>query len=94
VRALSFSSGVLAPSSGLDASLKSHADGLRAQGRQFVYGFLLLRVPPDGGLEKKLAGLGVRLFGPHVNHQKARLPIGSLDAVAALPEVEWVGVRS
>ena len=93
-RALSFSSGVLARSSGLDPALQAHADGLRAQGRQFVYGFLLLRVPLDGALEKKLAGLGVRLLGPHVNHQKARLPIGSLDAVAALPEVEWVGVRS
>ena len=51
-RALSFSSGVLAPSSGLDPALKAHADGLRAQGRQFVYGFLLLRVPPDEALEK------------------------------------------
>jgi len=29
-RALSFSSGVLAPSSGLDPALKAHADGLRA----------------------------------------------------------------
>jgi Subtilase family/CARDB len=91
-RSLSFSSGVLAPSSGLDAALKSHADGLRAQGRQFVYGFLLLRVPPEGTLQKKLAALGVQLLGPHVNHQKARLPVGSLEAIAALADVEWLGV--
>jgi subtilisin family serine protease len=93
-RALSFSSGVLAPSSGLDPALKAHADGLRAQGRQFVYGFLLLRAPSSDALEKKLAGLGVELLGPHDDHQKARLPIGSLHAIAALPDVEWIGVSS
>jgi len=93
-RALSFSSGVLAPSSGLDPALKAHADGLRAQGRQFVYGFLRLRGPLDGALEKTLAGLGVELLGPHDYHHKARLPVGSLQAVAALPDVEWVGVSA
>ena len=93
-RALSFSSGVLAPSSGLDPALKAHADGLRAQGRQFVYGFLLLRVPPDAALETKLASLGVQLLGPHDDHHKARLPVGSLEAIAKLPEVEWVGVSA
>jgi hypothetical protein len=85
---------VLAPSSGLDPALKAHADGLRAQGRQFVYGFLLLRAPSSDALEKKLAGLGVELLGPHDDHQKARLPIGSLHAIAALPDVEWIGVSS
>ena len=93
-RSLSFSSGVLAPSSGLDPALKAHADGLRAEGRQFVYGFLLLRAPSSDALEKKLAGLGVELLGPHDDHQKARLPIGSLHAIAALPGVEWIGVSS
>ncbi len=93
-RALSFSSGVLAPSSGLDPALKAHADGLRAQGRQFVYGFLRLRVRPDEALEKSLAGLGVQLLGPHDDHHKVRLPIGSLQAVAALPDVEWIGVSA
>ena len=93
-RALSFSSGVLAPSSGLDPALKAHADGLRAQGRQFVYGFLLLRVRLDEALEKKLAGLGVELLGPHDDHHKARLPVGSLEAIAAMADVEWVGVSA
>ena len=57
-----------------------------------MYGFLLLRVPPEGTLQKKLAALGVQLLGPHVNHQKARLPVGSLEAIAALADVEWLGV--
>ena len=57
-RGLSFSSGVRAAASGLDPALRAHAGGLRAQGREFVYGFLLLRVPPDEALERTLAGLG------------------------------------
>jgi subtilisin family serine protease len=93
-RALSFSSGVLAPSSGLDPALKAHADGLRAQGRQFVYGFLLPRVRLDEALERKLAGLGVQLLGPHDDHHKARLPVGSLEAIAAMADVEWIGVSA
>jgi subtilisin family serine protease len=92
-RSLSFSSGVLARSSGLDPALKAHADGLRAQGRPSVYGFLLLRVPPQG-IETKLEGLGVKLLGPHDDHQKVRLPVGSLQAVAALAAVEWLGVSA
>ena len=94
LRALSFSSGDLVPSSGLDPALKAHADGLRAQGRQFVYGSLLPRVRLDEALEKKLAGLGVELLGPHDDHQKARLPVGSLEAIAKLAEVEWVGASA
>jgi subtilisin family serine protease len=93
-RSLSFSSGLLAASAGLDPALKAQADRLRSQGGQFVYGFLLLRTPLEGALEKKLAGLGVRLLGPHDSHHKARLPVGSVDALAALPEVEWVGVSA
>ena len=93
-RALSFSSGDLAPSFGLDPSLKAHADGLRAQGRQFVYGFLLPRVRLDEALERKLAGLGVELLGPHDDHHKVRVPVGSLDAIAAMADVEWLGVSA
>ena len=91
-RALSFSSGFFAPPPGLDAALKARADRVRAEGRSFVYGFLLLRTPPDGKLESTLARLGVQLLGPHDDHHKARVPVASLDSVAALPEVEWVGV--
>ena len=59
-----------------------------------MYGFLRLRGPLAGALEKTLAGLGVELLGPHDYHHKARLPVGSLPAVAALPDVEWVGVSA
>ena len=93
-RGLSFSSGVLAPASGLDPALRAHADTLRAQGSQFVYAFLRLRVSPDAALEMKLAGLGVQLLGPHDDHQKVRLPVGSIEAIAALPDVEWLGASA
>ena len=43
---------------------------------------------------RQLAGLGVQLLGPHDDHHKARLPVGSLEAIAALPEVEWLGVSA
>ena len=59
-----------------------------------MYGFLLPRVRLDEALEKKLAGLGVELLGRHDDHQKARLPVASLEAIAALAEVEWVGVSA
>src|SRR6185295_17422239 len=91
-RGLSFASGVRAAASGLDPALAIHADGLRAEGHEFVYGFVLLRAPLDEKLEKKLIDLGLSFLGPHDDHQKAQLPIASLDAIAALPEVEWVGV--
>ena len=94
-RGLSFSSGRLAPATGLDPALASSARGLRGgDGRQYVYGFLLLRAPADEALEKKLAGLDVELLGPHDDHHKARLPMALLPAIAALPEVEWLGVSS
>jgi hypothetical protein len=91
-RSLSFSSGFFTPSSGLDPALKAQADRVRVDGRPFVYGFLLLRVPPDGPLQSALASLGVRLLGPHDDHQKVGVPVESLEAVARLPEVEWFGV--
>ncbi len=93
-RGLRFSSGGLAPASGLDSALAAHTHGLRAEGRQYVYGFLLLRVPVDEALQNKLAGLDVELLGPHDDHHKARLPVASLQAIAAMPEVEWVGVSA
>ena len=93
-RGLRFSSGGLAPASGLDPALAADTHGLRAEGRQSVYGFLLLRVPVDETLQNKLAGVGVELLGPHDDHHKARLPVASLQAIAAMPEVEWVGVSA
>ncbi len=94
-RGLGFASGVLPPASGLDPALNDHAaNALRAQGHQFVYGFVLLRGRLDEALENKLADLGVVFLGPHDDHHKARLPVGSLRAIAALPEVNWVGMSA
>src|SRR5262245_48035468 len=93
-RALSFSSGVLPPASGLDPALTASADGVRARGRSHVYAFLRLRVPLDGTVQKALAAHGVKLLGPHDTHHKARLPVSALRAVAALPDVEWIGVSA
>jgi len=91
---LSFSSGVLARRSGLDPALRHHAAGPALRGRRLVYGFLRLRVPLDETVERRLADLGVTLLGPHDDHHKARLPVASLEQIAKLPEVEWVGVSS
>ena len=57
-----------------------------------MYGFVRLTVPRDKALEQLLAGLGVHLLGPHDDHHKARLPVGSLAALATMPEVAWLGV--
>jgi hypothetical protein len=89
-KGLSFSTGALAPASGLDAALQTQA--LAVQGRLFVYGFVLLRGRPDEAVERQLASFGVELLGPHDDHHKARLPDGSLAALAATPEVAWLGV--
>jgi hypothetical protein len=95
-RGLSFSSGRLAPATGLDPALMGHAHGRRTEGRAaaHVYGFLLLRVPVDDALQEKLAGLDVELLGRHDDHHKARLPVASLPAIAGMPEVEWVGLSA
>src|SRR5262249_50103393 len=50
-RGLSFASGVRAVASGLDPSLAARAGSLRADGHEFVYGFVLLRAPLDETLE-------------------------------------------
>ena len=74
-RALSFSSGVLAAASGLDPTLQIPCR--RTAARRVAsssYGFLLLRVPVNEALEKKLAGRGVQLLGRHDDHYKARSP--------------------
>lgn len=91
---LSFSSGTRARASGLDPALRAHAGHPGVRGRQFVYGFLRLRGPLDAAVEATLARFGVTLLGPHDDHHKARLPLDTLEAVAALRDVEWVGVST
>jgi hypothetical protein len=91
-RSLSFSSGVLPLAKGLDPALQAHAAALSARGDQYVYGFVLLRDRLDEPTEDALARLGAELLGRHDDTYKARLPVASLAAIAAMPEVEWVGV--
>ncbi len=93
-RGLTFSSGARTRTSGLDPTLRSRAASTARRGRQFVYGFLRLRVPLDETVERRLAELDVTLLGPHDDHHKARLPLSALERIAALPEVEWVGVST
>ena len=93
-RALSFSSGVLAPSSGLDPALKAHADGLRAQGRQFVYGFLLPRVRLDEALERSWPASVWSFSVPTTTTRRPACRSDRSTAIAALPDVEWVGVSA
>ena len=91
-RSLSFSSGVLPPAKGLDPALQSHAATLGARGDEYVYGFVLLRDRLDEPTEHALARLGAELLGRHDDTYKARLPVAALAAIAAMPQVEWVGV--
>jgi hypothetical protein len=89
-RALSFLSAAFTPSPGLDPALRARADRSRAEGRPFVYGFSKLRGSPYGEVEGRLARLGVGLLGAHDSHQRARVPVESVDAVARLADVEWL----
>ena len=91
-RALSFSSGVLAPSTGLDPALKVQAERPARRGSRVRVRLSPAARPRRTGPREEAGRLGVRLLGPHDDHHKARLPVASLEAVAALPEVEWVGV--
>src|SRR5262245_48840692 len=91
-RALTFSSGAVMRAPGLDPAMKAHAGRARTDGRAFVYGFVLFRAEPDQATRAKVEHLGVRFLGRHDNHEKVRVPVGAIDAVAALPEIEWLGV--
>ncbi|MCI0526647.1 MAG: S8 family serine peptidase, partial [Nitrospira sp.] len=90
-RKLSFSSGALVSPSGVDERMSLEASLLKGEGRNFVYGFLLMNEFLSEETQRELEGLGVRLLGPHVNHYKVKLPVDGIDQVAQLPYVEWIG---
>jgi hypothetical protein len=90
--ALNLPSGVPAPPSGLDAALQAQGAEVAARGRPVVYGFVRLAGPRDEAVEQQLAAFGVELLAPHDDHHKARLPVGSLDVLAAVPGIAWLGV--
>lgn len=60
-----------------------------------VYGLILLNGRLDAALKAQLEALGVELFGfyPHAAYQ-ARIPAFTLQEVAALPQVRWIGQPS
>jgi subtilisin family serine protease len=60
-----------------------------------VCGFLVLNGRLDDQLKARLTAQGVELYGfyPHTAW-RARIPVAALDAVAAMPEVRWVGQGS
>lgn len=93
-RGLSFSSGVRTHASGLDPALRAQAAKPTLKGRQFAYGFIRLRGQLDESAERTLGDFGVKLLGTHDDHQKARLPLAELERIAALPDVEWVGIST
>jgi hypothetical protein len=60
-----------------------------------VYGFIVLNGRLDAKLEAVLKAQGVELYGFYPGTAwRARIPAAALNAVAALPEVRWVGQGS
>jgi hypothetical protein len=97
--ALAFLSGEYVPAVGekLQPALAQLAQSttLSAQGtdaKRAVYAFILLNGWLDEGLQAWLQERGVELFGfyPYSAYQ-ARIPVDALNAVAAHPQVRWVG---
>jgi len=97
--ALAFLSGEYVPPEGekLQPALAQLAQSttLSAQGmdaRRAVYAFILLNGRLDEALQAWLQEHGVELFGfyPYSAYQ-ARIPVDALNAVAAHPQVRWVG---
>ena len=93
-RAISFSSGSITPSAGVDPQMASEIPVLRAKKRNFVYGFILLDEHLSKQTQQAIEALGVTLLGPHGNYvHKARfaLEMALIEQVARLPYVKWVG---
>ena len=93
-REISFSSGSFTPSAGLDPSMASEVLAMEVNGRDFVYGFILLDEHLSEETQQELEALGVTLLGPHGNNlYKAKFPSNAevIARVTQLSYVEWVG---
>jgi hypothetical protein len=93
-REISFSSGSFTPSTGLDPSMASEVLAMGVNGRDFVYGFILLDEHLGEETQQELEALGVTLLGPHGNNlYKAKFPLNMevIAQVTQLSYVEWVG---
>ncbi len=92
-RQVSFSSGSFIPPYGVHSRMASEVASLKARGRSFVYGFILMDEYLSDETEKELNRMGVKILGPHSEVYKARFPAdtGVLEKVVGLSYIEWVG---
>ena len=92
-RTLTFSSGAFTPQPGIDPRLEASLPGLRAAGRETVYGFISLTPPVTATLREELTRLGVTLLDPYDAMHMARLPVTAeaLAEIVNLSLVEWIG---
>ena len=91
---VSFSSGSFTPSTEFDSRMALEIPVLEANGRDFVYGFILLHEHLSEETQQELEALGVTLLGPHGNNlYKAKFPLNMevIVQVTRLPHIEWVG---
>ena len=94
-RVLHFGSGTFRPDPGLDPAMATAIRTLGAEGREEVFGFLLMEEYLAERHREELAQLGVRTLGPHGNAHKVAIPIDenaeTAEKVAALDYVHWIG---
>ena len=92
-RRVTFSSGAFIPHPGLDATMAGEVASVKAEGRAFIYGFLLTDEDPGVLTLRELQSRGVTVLGPHDDLLKVKLPadLVALDGISRLPHVEWVG---
>lgn len=98
-RRLSFASSSFTPDVGVDPSLLQAAAEIGPGALQanqielYTYGFILMDEYISDEIEQELHLLGVTLLGPHSEAYKAKIPLDleTLNKIAALPYVEWVG---
>lgn len=93
---LAFVGGVKRPARGLDTRIREHVEAAGRAGAQksgdAVYAFLILdrKLTPERTGEAE--ALGVVLVAPHSRRVwKVRVPLASVEAVAALQWVHWLG---
>lgn len=91
---ITFNSGEFFPPANekLQPALTQQAPVRGANNASAVYGLILVNGHMDDSLKSKLDALGVSLFGFYPNAAfRALIPTASLNQVAAIPQVRWVG---
>ncbi len=92
-RQVAFVSGSFVPESGVDQRMVADLSKENASEEKYLYGFLLLDEYLSQETKRQLEALGAVILGPHSDMYKVKLPadIKAVEAIAALPYVEWVG---